>query len=62
MVYYRECHYCGSSLDPDERCDCKNEREKKEDEVREYIKIGKRGQYRLNFDRLERGYREKAAI
>lgn len=62
MVYYRECPDCGCSLDPGERCDCRNEREKKEDEVIEYIKIGARGQYRLNFDRLERGYREKAAI
>lgn len=62
MAYYRECPNCGCSLDPGERCDCRNEREKKEDEMKEYIKIGPRGQYRLNFDRLERGYREKAAI
>lgn len=62
MVYYRECPDCGSSLDPGERCDCRDERKKKEDEVREYLKIGERGQYRLDFDRLERGYREKAAI
>lgn len=31
MSYYRECPYCGASLDPGERCDCRDE-EKKEDE------------------------------
>lgn len=62
MAYYRECPNCGCSLDPSERCDCRNEREKRGDEVREYIKIGARGQYSLNFEKLEHGYREKAAV
>ncbi len=62
MAYYRVCPNCGCSLDPGEMCDCRNERRKREDEVKEYIKIGARGQYCLNFERLEPGYREKAAL
>ncbi len=62
MKYYRECPNCGCSLDPGERCDCRNERGEKQDEVREYIKIGARGQYCLNFERLGHGYREKADL
>lgn len=37
MANYKECPYCGASLDPEEKCDCRNdsadkeEREKKED-------------------------------
>lgn len=33
MAYYNTCPYCGSNLDPGERCDCLEEREKKEKEI-----------------------------
>ena len=29
MSYYHECPHCGCYLDPDERCDCQSEKQKK---------------------------------
>lgn len=29
MAYYNVCSRCGAALDPGEKCDCENEREKK---------------------------------
>lgn len=26
MSYFRTCSHCGAHLDPDERCDCRDER------------------------------------
>ena len=25
-MYFRECEYCGASLDPGEKCDCREKR------------------------------------
>lgn len=27
MAYYRTCEFCGTNLDPGERCDCREEYE-----------------------------------
>lgn len=32
-MYYRECPYCGCNLDPGEHCDCRDEKEKKIEEM-----------------------------
>ena len=26
MAYYRKCNYCGANLDPNEKCDCLDEK------------------------------------
>ncbi len=33
MAIYRKCEYCGSALDPGEKCDC-NEKEEKPNEIK----------------------------
>jgi predicted nucleic acid-binding Zn-ribbon protein len=62
MAMYYTCPRCGSNLDPGERCDCEREKIEKKNALSDLIKIGTRGQYRLNLDRMERGYREKSII
>lgn len=32
MAYYRLCSDCGCTLDPGEKCDCRKEKERKEEE------------------------------
>lgn len=62
MAFYHTCPICGSNLDPGEICDCEREKDNREKVFADAIRPGKRGQYRIDFDRLERGYREKAVM
>ena len=34
MSYYRECPYCGAHLDPGERCDCRDDAQNEEPEIK----------------------------
>lgn len=34
MAYYRECPLCGSHLDPGEKCECREERQKPKSKIR----------------------------
>jgi hypothetical protein len=45
-MYYRICSNCGANLDPGERCDCEEERQKQTDRIIS-MKINKDGQYEL---------------
>ncbi len=36
MAYYNVCQHCGGNLDPGERCDCQDEREKQQ-ELQEFF-------------------------
>ncbi|MBQ8924062.1 MAG: hypothetical protein IJ053_04635 [Lachnospiraceae bacterium] len=36
-MYYRECEFCGSNLDPQERCDCREELERKKMEIKNVL-------------------------
>lgn len=48
-MYYRICSNCGANLDPGERCDCEEERQKQTDRIMSMsmMKINKDGQYEL---------------
>ena len=37
MAFYNTCPYCGSHLDPGERCDCQKEKAKKEEEMKKLM-------------------------
>lgn len=57
MAYFRRCPYCGCNLDPGERCDCREDRDK-EEEKRNGQKTAERqspGGSGLDFDRTGRG-------
>lgn len=51
MAYYNVCETCGAHLDPGERCDCEEERERERREAdvifRLLYEIDDDGQYRM---------------
>lgn len=63
MAYYRVCPDCGCSLDPEEKCDCKKEKEQKQDFFRNHLKMEPgAGQFAFSFDGGEDGYVRKNVI
>lgn len=51
-MYGYRCENCGAFLDPGERCDCKDEKEKEKKRRESMFTIGKDGrQMILNFDK-----------
>ena len=43
-MYYNECPFCGCNLDPGERCECRNEKEKKKRKFEDMLTIPSDGQ------------------
>lgn len=39
MAYYRICPDCGAALDPDERCDCQDEKERGQEFYSSHLKM-----------------------
>ena len=61
MAYYRVCPDCGCNLDPNEKCDCKREKEQKQDFFRSHLKREPgAGQLAFAFDGEEDDYESKA--
>lgn len=53
-MYAHKCEFCGAYLDPGERCDCLDEKEKESKKTQKqaidlskYIREGKHGQLKL---------------
>lgn len=60
MAYYNVCPRCGCNLDPGEKCDCEDEKEKQEDFFEKHIKMTpKTGQYSFLWDGKDTGYAKK---
>lgn len=38
MAYYRICPYCGDALDPDEKCDCQEEKQQDQEFFTRHLK------------------------
>lgn len=38
MAYYRTCPDCGAALDPEEKCDCKDEKKREQEFFTQYLK------------------------
>lgn len=53
MAYYRLCDKCGCALDPAEKCDCEQEAQRKEQERRKMIFIGRNGQMTFSLTKEE---------
>ena len=67
MAYYNTCPKCGCNLDPDEKCDCENEKAKKQEEKQEFfsrhLKMEpKAGQLAFVFGSGEGGNEKKMCI
>lgn len=43
MAYYKICADCGGNLDPGEKCDCQEEKEREQEFFRRHIKIEPKG-------------------
>ena len=43
-MYYNECPFCGCNLDPGERCECRDEKEKKKGKFEDMLTISSDGQ------------------
>lgn len=49
MAYYNTCIYCGANLDPGEKCNCKEKRNKSEHFFAKHTKVNSDGQLLLVF-------------
>ena len=49
---FRECEYCGASLDHGERCDCQEEAERKRREEKKLYRTSRDGQVVMIFGGL----------
>ena len=43
-MYYNECPFCGCNLDPGERCECRDEKEKKKRKFENLLTVSSDGQ------------------
>ncbi len=49
MAYFNTCQWCGSNLDPGERCDCQRIRVREREEREKEIQVRDGGQYCFKF-------------
>lgn len=49
-MYYRECPRCGCTLDPGERCDCLEEKKRKENKLAELMESDRFGQLTMKVE------------
>ena len=49
MAFYNTCPLCGANLDPNESCDCQEEKEQEEQNIQKMLTVGKGGQIQMLF-------------
>ena len=49
-MYYRECRWCGCTLDPGEKCDCQEEKKKKGNRLAELMESDRFGQLTMKVE------------
>lgn len=49
MAYFNTCQWCGSNLDPGERCDCQRIKLREREEREKEIQVRDGGQYCFKF-------------
>lgn len=49
-MYYRECRWCGCTLDPSEKCDCQEEKKRKENRLAELMESDRFGQLTMKVE------------
>lgn len=59
MAYFNTCPKCGCNLDPGEKCDCENEKQKLDDFMEQYMRVGTAGQFTFAWDNREAAYAQK---
>lgn len=51
-MYYRECPDCHAHLDPGEQCDCKKEKQKKEEIFKRMFRVDETNQLQMNLEEM----------
>lgn len=54
-MYYRECPWCGSNLDPGERCECRKRALEQKKKILAMYKDGEDGQITMNLEDMTYG-------
>nr|DAT32059.1 MAG TPA: Rad50 zinc hook motif [Caudoviricetes sp.] len=54
-MYYRECPWCGSNLDPGERCECRKRSQEQKKKILAMYKDGEDGQITMNLEDMVYG-------
>ena len=52
-MFFRECPYCGCNLDSSEKCECRDQKQKKEDLLAELIESDQFGQMTMKVEVLK---------
>lgn len=52
-MYYRVCQFCGSNLDPSERCECRQERKGKDNRFMALLGCDENGQIIMKVEELK---------
>lgn len=52
-MFFRECPYCGCNLDPGERCDCRDQEQRKKDRLAELVERDQFGQMTMKLEELK---------
>lgn len=55
MGYYRTCPWCGSNLDPAERCECRQRSDEQRHKILALFEQGEDGQITMNFKEVQGG-------
>lgn len=63
MAYYNTCPLCGCNLDPNEKCDCEDNKKKLEEFYENVTEMtSEAGQMTFVFDNKETGYADKTIL
>lgn len=62
MAFYNTCPLCGANLDPNESCDCQDEKEQDKQNIQKMLMIGKGGQIRMCFSQEVDGVASKMVV
>lgn len=55
MGYYRTCPWCGSNLDPAERCECRQRAEEQQHKILALFEQGEDGQIAMRLEEKANG-------
>lgn len=59
MAYFNTCPKCGGNLDPGEKCDCENEKQRLDDFMEKHTRVAVAGQLAFVWDNKEAEYAQK---
>lgn len=62
MAFFNTCPLCGANLDPNESCDCQDEKEKERQKIQGMLAVGKGGQLRMLLEQGVSGVAEKVVV